>query len=197
MMKKSVAVILLTSFFLLAERRAITDNKVEVILKDDSTWVAVDSLANQISPFAITEDSQTVYLKDDGTWEHMESDRVDVDVVPAIILPQGKYERKVPEIDIEIVPYNKVEVKPKPIYSPVPDYPYMAKIKGIMGMTVVKMLIDIDGTIAEVEILKTSGNQELDEAALKAAKKSIFSPAEHKGKKVRVWASRPFKFKLH
>jgi TonB family protein len=195
-MRKAVFSIIITSIFLLADQRAITDNEVEVILKDDSTWVTVDSLEEPISPFATAEDNQMVYLKDDGTWKYMESGRAGIDVIPVTIVPQERLKPEVPEIDIEIVPYKKVEVKPKPIYSPVPDYPYRAKIEGIMGMTVVKMLIDIDGTVMEVKILKTSGNQWLDKAALEAAKKSTFSPAEHKGKKVRVWASRPFKFKL-
>lgn len=188
--------IIAVSIFLFGEQQAITDNKVEVILKDDSTWVAVDSVTGHISPVAITDDSQMVYLRDDGTWKYMESDRPGVDVIPVTILPQERLKPEVPEIDIEIVTYKNLKVKPKPLYSPVPVYPWRAKHEGIEGMSVVSMLIDIDGTVMEVKILKTSGNELLDKAALKAAKKSVFSPAEHKGKKVRVWVSRPFKFKL-
>jgi protein TonB len=98
--------------------------------------------------------------------------------------------------DIEIVPYYKVEVKPQPVFNPVPKYPELAKQAGIEGTTVVKMLVDIDGSVREVKILKSSGNQMLDQSALAAAKQSKFTPAKQRDKFVRVWVSRPFKFKL-
>ncbi|MGB3478827.1 MAG: energy transducer TonB [bacterium] len=99
--------------------------------------------------------------------------------------------------EIEIVPYYKVEVKPKPIFNPKPKYPELAKKAGIEGTTVIKMLVDIDGSVREVKILKSSGNQMLDQAALVAAKKSKFTPAKQRDKFVRVWVSRPFKFLLN
>ena len=98
--------------------------------------------------------------------------------------------------EIEIVPYYKVEVKPKPIFNPKPKYPELAKQAGIEGTTVIKMLVDIDGTVREVKILKSSGNQMLDQAALVAAKQSKFTPAKQRDKFVRVWVSRPFRFLL-
>jgi protein TonB len=98
--------------------------------------------------------------------------------------------------EIEIVPYYKVEVKPQPIVNPTPKYPELAKQAGIEGTTVVKMLVDIDGSVREVKILKSSGNPMLDQAALAAAKKSKFTPAKQRDKFVRVWVSRPFKFVL-
>jgi len=194
-MKKLIVVIFLISIIALGEQQAITDNKVEVILKDDSTWVPVDSIAGQISPFAITEDSQMVFLKDDGTWEPLQN--VSIESSDAEVVPDTIIEEEGQSPFIEIVPYYEIEVKPKPLRSPVPNYPYEAKKARIEGMTVVKMLIDTDGSVMDVKVLKTSGNQWLDEAALDAAKKSTFSSAEHNGKKVRVWVSRPFKFRLN
>jgi protein TonB len=58
------------------------------------------------------------------------------------------------------------------------------------------MLVDIDGSVREVKILKSSGNQMLDQSALAAARKSRFTPARQRDKFVRVWVSRPFKFLL-
>ena len=191
-MRKLISVILYTSIFILAEQQAITDNKVEVILKDDSTWIPVDSIPGQISPFATTKDSQIVFLKDDGTWEPLLN--VSIESSGAEVVPDTIIESEGEPPFIEIVPYCKLEIKPKPLKNPVPNYPYEAKKRGIEGMTVVKMLVDTDGSVMD---LKSSGNQLLDEAALDAAKKSTFSPAEHNGKKVRVWASRPFIFRLN
>ena len=98
--------------------------------------------------------------------------------------------------DIEIVPYYKVEVKPKPIVQAKPRYPDLARRAGIEGQTVVKALVDIDGSIMDVQILKSSGNQMLDEAALAAARKWKFSPAKQRDKFVRVYVSIPINFRL-
>jgi protein TonB len=98
--------------------------------------------------------------------------------------------------EIEIVPYYKVEVKPQPINIPLPQYPELARQAGIEGQAVVKALVDVDGSIMAVQILKSSGNQMLDEAALTAARKSKFTPAKQRDKFVRVWVSIPIRFKL-
>lgn len=98
--------------------------------------------------------------------------------------------------DIEIVPYYKVEIKPQPIAIPKPEYPSLARQAGIEGQTVVKALVETDGSIREVQILKSSGNQMLDEAALAAARKAKFTPAKQRDTFVRVWVSIPMRFKL-
>jgi protein TonB len=98
--------------------------------------------------------------------------------------------------DIEIVPYYKVEVKPQPIHIPLPQYPELARQAGIEGQAVVKALVDVDGSIMAVQILKSSGNQILDEAALAAAKKATFTPAKQRDTFVRVWVSIPMRFRL-
>jgi protein TonB len=98
--------------------------------------------------------------------------------------------------EIEIVPYYKVEVKPKPIHIPKPVYPELARQAGIEGQAVVKALVDINGSIIEVQILKSSGNQMLDQAALKAARNAKFTPAKQRDKFVRVYVSIPIKFRL-
>ena len=97
---------------------------------------------------------------------------------------------------IEIVPYYKVEVKPQPVFIPAPEYPDLPRRAGIEGKTVVKALVDVDGSIAEVKILQTSGNQMLDQAALAVAQKAQFSPAKQRDRYVRVWVAIPINFSL-
>ncbi|MEO0189364.1 MAG: TonB family protein [candidate division WOR-3 bacterium] len=98
--------------------------------------------------------------------------------------------------EIEIVPYYKVEVKPQPVYMPQPEYPELARKAGIEGKTVVKMLVETDGSVIDVQIVKSSGNQMLDESAVAAARKSKFTPAKQRDKFVRVWVVRQIDFKL-
>ncbi|MEO0138073.1 MAG: energy transducer TonB [candidate division WOR-3 bacterium] len=98
--------------------------------------------------------------------------------------------------EIEIMPYYKVEIKPQPLEMPAPIYPPLAIKAGIEGKTVVKMLVDIDGKVIEVVILKSSGNGMLDEAAVTAAKNSRFTPAKQRDRFVRVWVVRQYEFTL-
>ena len=104
--------------------------------------------------------------------------------------------RRTDETDIPVVPVWKVEVKPQPINIPVPTYPDMARTAGIEGQAVVEALVDVDGSVADARILKTSGNTSLDQAAVDAAMRAKFTPAKQRDKAVRVWVSIPFRFTL-
>lgn len=98
--------------------------------------------------------------------------------------------------EIEIVQYYKVEVKPQPIAQVNPRYPDLARRAGIEGQAVVKALVDVDGSVMEVTILKSSGNQMLDEEALLAARSWKFSPAKQRDRFVRVYVAIPMEFRL-
>ncbi len=103
---------------------------------------------------------------------------------------------KKPELtEVPVVPFWKVEVKPKPEYIPQPTYPEAARLAGIEGTVVVEALVDVDGKIIDARILK-SANPALDEAALKAASQARFTPAKQRDMFVRVWVSIPFRFTL-
>ena len=105
--------------------------------------------------------------------------------------------RKAEITDIPVVEYWKVEIPPTSINIPQPKYPELARLAGIEGTVFVKALVDIDGKIMATEILKSSGNTTLDEAALEAAKYAVFTPAKQQDMFVRVWVSIPYKFKLN
>jgi protein TonB len=104
--------------------------------------------------------------------------------------------KRATDTDIPVVPFWKVEVKPQQISVPKPDYPEMARSAGIEGTTVVEALVDIDGTVADARVLKTSNNQTLDAAAVEAARRATFRPAMQRDNPVRVWVSIPYRFSL-
>jgi protein TonB len=104
--------------------------------------------------------------------------------------------KRTTDTDIPIVPFWKVEVKPKPVKIPVPNYPEMARTAGIEGQAVVEALVDVDGTVADARILKSAGNTALDQAAVEAAMRATFTPAKQRDQAVRVWVSIPFRFTL-
>ncbi len=106
------------------------------------------------------------------------------------------YKKPEESVEVPVVPYYKVEVKPKPIRQVKPVYPELARKAEIEGTVVVSALVDTDGKVIDVKILKSSGNAELDRAAVQAARQWLFSPAKQRDRYVRVWVSIPFHFRL-
>jgi TonB family protein len=51
------------------------------------------------------------------------------------------------------------------------NYPEMAKIRGLQGTVEIEILISSDGELITVVVMKTSGHQTLDQAALNSTKK--------------------------
>jgi len=100
------------------------------------------------------------------------------------------------KIDLPIVPYYKLEVRPKLVHQVAPEYPEMARLAGIYGTVVVEMLLEPDSSVSEARVKSSSGNRSLDDAALTAAKQCRFSPGMQGDRPVRVWISMPFKFSL-
>lgn len=91
-------------------------------------------------------------------------------------------------------PYYKVDEEPKLIDIPPPKMGLHGD--PIEGTTIVEALIDVDGSVIEAKILKSSEQQWLDESALEVAKKAKFSPAKYQGKCVRVWVKIPITFSI-
>jgi TonB family protein len=96
----------------------------------------------------------------------------------------------------EVILREGIEVKPQPISIPDPEYPGAAREAGIEGQVVVEELIDTTGSVADVRVLKTSGNALLDESAVKAAWKATFHPGRQRNRPVQVWVSIPYRFDL-
>ncbi len=98
--------------------------------------------------------------------------------------------------EIEVVPYARVEVKPKLLTPVKPKYPELARKAGIEGKVTVMIVVGIDGTVTEAKILKSSGNRLLDEAALATLRKTRWRPAKQRDKVVPVRLAYPVTFKL-
>lgn len=73
-------------------------------------------------------------------------------------------------------------------------YPDSAKIKGIEGKVLVKVLISEDGNVIKGTII--SGPEVFYDEVRKAAVKLKFSPGTHDGNPVESWLTIPFNFKL-
>ena len=91
---------------------------------------------------------------------------------------------------------DAADVMPEIIEQWPPEYPAEIKAAGIGGTVVVKSFIDSSGEVVKVGILESSGSEQLDRAALEAARKSKFKPALKNGQPVATWISHKMVFTL-
>ncbi|TAE74695.1 MAG: TonB family protein [Bacteroidetes bacterium] len=76
-------------------------------------------------------------------------------------------------------------------------YPKKARREGAGGTAYVEFIVDIDGSLIEVKIKKSSGNQSLDEEAIRVYKLSPkWQPAKQRSKPVKQTMISPIKFNL-
>ena len=92
----------------------------------------------------------------------------------------------------EFVAYD---TPPRPKRIVKPAYPEIAKKAGIEGTVILQLLVDVNGKVLKVKVLKRLA-RDLDEAAVKAAYATTFYPAKQRDKPVKVWVSYPIKFIL-
>ena len=122
-----------------------------------------------------------------------ESDEEAVETIEKTDFNPFAKEPPAPEIETpDFVPYD---TPPEPKYWFKPKYPDIARQAGIEGMVILKLLVDTDGSVLQVQVLK-SLHPALDQAAADAAKSWQFAPAKQRDKPVRVWVSFPVNFIL-
>jgi len=80
--------------------------------------------------------------------------------------------------------------------NPAPDYPPASRELGEQGRVLLRAMINIDGTVAQVVLRKSSGFDRLDQAALDTVKNWCFVPAQRGEQKVSAWVVVPVAFSL-
>ena len=95
----------------------------------------------------------------------------------------------------DLVPLTDDVVKPVPVKKVKPRYTLAAKRKRIHGTIIAQALIDENGNVVEVRVLrKMRRPYGLDKEVIKALKKWKFEPATKNGVKVKVYDTFLFKF---
>lgn len=88
-------------------------------------------------------------------------------------------------------------IPPRILRSSQPSYPAAERSANIEGTTIIRFLIAKDGSIEDITVVKSSGNSNLDAAAVAACRKWRFSGAKGKsGQPVRCYANIPITFRL-
>jgi protein TonB len=86
-------------------------------------------------------------------------------------------------------------VAPAFLHKEMPVYPMMARKFGKEGKVVLKLTIDENGNLLDVEVMDKAGYG-FTEAAVEAVKKSTFLPAKKDGKPIASRALLPIRFQL-
>ncbi len=95
----------------------------------------------------------------------------------------------------DLVPLTDDVVKPVPVKKVKPKYTLAAKRKRVHGTIIAQALIDENGNVVDVRILrKMRTPYGLDKEVMKALKKWKFEPAKKNGVKVKVYDTFLFKF---
>jgi protein TonB len=94
----------------------------------------------------------------------------------------------------EFVPHQE---EPVSINQLKPEYPPLAMQAGIEGEVKLLILVDKNGNVRDVKVVKPSGcSAGFEEAAIKAAYQTKWQPAISNGQPVAVWVGYPVRFVL-
>ena len=81
-------------------------------------------------------------------------------------------------------------------YQVKPRYPESARKAGAQGTTLLKLQVLENGKVGEVQIERSAGHVDLDNAAVDAVKRWLFQPARMGTIPVAVWVLLPVKFEI-
>lgn len=76
------------------------------------------------------------------------------------------------------------------------EYPELQRRAGVEGRTVLQFVVSTEGTVEQLVVARSSGNDGLDEAAMAAVRPSRFEPGRVDGEPVRVRFAVPITFRL-
>lgn len=114
--------------------------------------------------------------------------------VPEVVPPPAPVVAEAPK------PAPPPPIPPRPadyLDNPKPPYPALSKRLGEEGVVRLNILVNPDGSVARLEIVKSSGYARLDESARKTVQSSWkFEPARQAGKPVAAWVIVPIQFTL-
>jgi TonB family protein len=79
----------------------------------------------------------------------------------------------------------RIDAKMNPLPGCIPDYPAQALRIEAQGTTTLQFVFDDEGVVRQVEVLKSSGHDLLDRAAMESLVKCRFRPAVQSGQKER------------
>ena len=81
--------------------------------------------------------------------------------------------------------------------NPKPPYPLAARRRGLEGRVLLVVHVRADGSCARVQLKRSSGHAQLDDAALSTVRRWRFLPAQRAGVAIDSWVEVPVSFRLN
>lgn len=91
---------------------------------------------------------------------------------------------------------GQTSARPLGGYQVKPRYPESARRQGVEGTALLKMRITEHGRVEDVQVERSTGHPDLDQAALEAVRRWRFEPARQRGEPVAVVVTLPVEFRL-
>ena len=76
------------------------------------------------------------------------------------------------------------------------NYPEIAKRAGVQGKVTIRVVVNEEGNVEDVELVKGIGAG-CDEEAMRAVRETKFKPGKQRGRAVKVYVTIPIKFELN
>lgn len=117
---------------------------------------------------------------------------------PAVLQKKEAPEKLRAEESVYIPPSQGAahEAKPEYLKNPAPIYPLIARQRGWEGVVILSVVVNESGKPTRVTVRQSSGFDVLDEAAVEAVKRWIFSPAHIGNIKLQSQVKIPIRFSL-
>lgn len=96
----------------------------------------------------------------------------------------------------KIYSIQDIDTAPKIVRMIYPLYPAQAKMLGISGRVMIRLIITSTGEVKDPEIVESSSEGIFDESAVSAVKKYVFTPGQKNGKAVDCIARMPIAFNI-
>lgn len=91
----------------------------------------------------------------------------------------------------------ELDQPPQPVVRVPPVYPYRARERGIEGVVQVKLLVNADGSVGDVQILDARPRGMFEDAVMKCVPQWKFNPGKVEGKAVTAWVVTAVEFDLN
>jgi TonB family protein len=194
-------------------RRSIFLSLILVILAFPFSELFKEEALIDTSPYAIQSrniSDNTLVVINAVPRTSLAQKRVKVPVIREVAFAMEEIDVPDPEFGaVEIGPELKAETggegnptgrlpyrRPELMMLVPPVYPKDAEKKGIEGTVGLRVLVTKKGTVDKVEVETSSGHDQMDQAAIKAARKTRFRPAVKDGQRVAMWINYPIQFAL-
>lgn len=97
-------------------------------------------------------------------------------------------------VDLTYYSAREIDVMPRALREIVPDYPEDADRQQLSGTVRLRLKLEADGRVSDIEVVNADPPGVFEDSAVKAFRDARFAPALKNGRPVRVWVMVPVEY---